>query len=88
MNLISSAPRLGSPFPGLRPFKSDEDAIFFGRHEQVSDMLQRLETCRLLMVVGASGCGKSSLVRAGLLPALQEGLVFVTGSDWTMVTLE
>jgi WD40 repeat protein len=88
MNLISSAPRLGSPFPGLRPFKSDEDAIFFGRHEQVNDMLQRLETCRLLTVVGASGCGKSSLVRAGLLPALQEGLLFGTGSDWTMVTLK
>jgi energy-coupling factor transporter ATP-binding protein EcfA2 len=88
MNVISSAPRVGSPFPGLRPFKSDEDAIFFGRHEQVSDMLQRLETCRLLTVVGASGCGKSSLVRAGLLPALQEGLLFGTGSDWTMVTLK
>ena len=43
MNVISSEPRLGAPFPGLRPFKSDEDAIFFGRHEQVSDMLQRLE---------------------------------------------
>jgi hypothetical protein len=88
MNVYSSAPRPGSPFPGLRPFKSDEDAIFFGRHEQVSDMLQRLETCRLLTVVGASGCGKSSLVRAGLLPALQEGLLFGTGSDWTMVTLK
>jgi WD40 repeat protein len=88
VNDISSAPRLDSPFPGLRPFKSDEDAIFFGRHEQVGGMLQRLETCRLLTVVGASGCGKSSLVRAGLLPALQEGLLFGAGSDWTMITLK
>lgn len=88
MNVISSEPRLGAPFPGLRPFKSDEDAIFFGRHEQVSDMLQRLETCRLLTVVGASGCGKSSLVRAGLLPALHEGLLCGTGSNWTMVTFK
>src|SRR4030088_1998739 len=85
MSFISSAPEIGSPFPGLRPFKSHEDAIFFGRHAQVSDMLQRLEMCRLLTVVGASGCGKSSLVRAGLLPALRDGLLFGAGSDWKTV---
>jgi hypothetical protein len=87
MSLISCAPQLTSPFPGLRPFKSHENAIFFGRHEQVSDMLQRLELCRLLTVVGASGCGKSSLVRAGLLPALQDGLLFGAGSEWKTVML-
>ena len=87
MTVLSSTPQLVSPFPGLRPFKSHEDAIFFGRHEQVNDMLQRLETCRLLTVVGASGCGKSSLVRAGLLPALHEGLLFGTGSEWKMIKL-
>jgi WD40 repeat protein len=88
MSVISSAPELASPFPGLRPFKPHEDAIFFGRHEQVSDMLQRLETCRLLTVVGASGCGKSSLVRAGLLPALHDGLLFGAGSEWRTVILK
>jgi hypothetical protein len=50
-------------------------------------MLQRLETCRLLTVVGASGCGKSSLVRAGLLPALRDGLLFGAGSEWNTVML-
>ena len=87
VTVLSSTPQLVSPFPGLRPFKSHEDAIFFGRHEQVSDMLQRLETCRLLTVVGASGCGKSSLVRAGLQPALHQGLLFGSGSEWKMITL-
>lgn len=87
MSVISSTPELASPFPGLRPFKSHEDTIFFGRHEQISDMLQRLETCRLLTVVGASGCGKSSLVRAGLLPALHDGLLFGAGSQWKTVML-
>jgi hypothetical protein len=86
VSVVSSRPQLVSPFPGLRPFKSHEDAIFFGRHEQVGDMLQRLETCRLLTVVGASGCGKSSLVRAGLLPALHDGLLFGTGCEWKMIT--
>src|ERR1700757_5133930 len=88
MSVISSTPELASPFPGLRPFKSHEDAFFFGRHEQISDMLQRLETCRLLTVVGASGCGKSSLVRAGLLPALHDGLLFGAGSEWRTVMLK
>ena len=87
MTVISSTSQLASPFPGLRPFMSYEDAIFFGRHEQVSDMLQRLETCRFLTVVGASGCGKSSLVRGGLLPALHDGLLFGAGSEWKMVML-
>jgi WD40 repeat protein len=87
MSVISSAPEIASPFPGLRPFKPYEGAIFFGRHEQVSEMLQRLETCRLLTVVGASGCGKSSLVRAGLLPALHDGLLFGAGSEWKTVML-
>src|SRR6267143_1593225 len=82
------AAQLDSPFPGLRPFELHEDAVFFGRHEQVNEMLQRLETERLLTVVGASGCGKSSLVRAGLLPALQEGFLFGTGSDWRFVILK
>jgi hypothetical protein len=87
VSVLCSTPALASPFPGLRPFKSSENAIFFGRHEQVSGMLQRLETCRLLTVVGASGCGKSSLVRAGLLPALHEGLLFGIDSDWKMIKL-
>ncbi|MBV9488936.1 MAG: ATP-binding protein, partial [Verrucomicrobia bacterium] len=87
MSATHSPPALASPFPGLRPFKMHEEAIFFGRHEQISDTLRRLETCRLLAVVGASGCGKSSLVRAGLLPALKEGLLFDAGSQWKMATL-
>jgi energy-coupling factor transporter ATP-binding protein EcfA2 len=87
MNQHSSASHLDSPFPGLRPFEKHEADIFFGRYEQVSTMLQRLESRRFLAVVGASGCGKSSLVRAGLLPALEEGFLFGTGSEWRMAIM-
>ena len=59
------------PYPGLRPFRHDEADLFFGREEQVDQLLARLESCRFLAVVGRSGCGKSSLIRAGLLPALR-----------------
>ena len=71
-----------NPFPGLRPFESKESALFFGRDEQCDELLARLGRHRLVAVVGASGSGKSSLVRAGLLPALQRGYLPAAGSSW------
>src|SRR5688572_31875068 len=71
-----------TPFPGLRPFESNESALFFGRDEQCDELLSRLARRRLVAVVGASGSGKSSLVRAGLLPALQRGYLPEAGSSW------
>jgi hypothetical protein len=71
-----------NPFPGLRPFESHESALFFGRDEQCDELLARLARRRLVAVVGASGSGKSSLVRAGLLPALQRGYLPAAGSSW------
>jgi hypothetical protein len=58
------------PYPGLRPFRSDEQAIFFGRRRQFVRMINILKRQHFLAVVGTSGCGKSSLVKAGLLPEL------------------
>jgi hypothetical protein len=60
-----------APYPGLRPFKAHEWSIFCGRERLVDDLIERLETDNLLLVHGGSGCGKSSLVIAGILPALQ-----------------
>ena len=71
-----------SPYPGLRPFQHEESHLFFGREAQVEDMLARLETHRFLAVVGASGCGKSSLVRAGLIPALEQGFLSDARPNW------
>ena len=75
------------PFPGLRPFHEDETAIFFGRGEQIDDMLTRLEDRRFLAVVGASGSGKSSLVMAGLIPSLRDGYLLGSGPDWLIVRM-
>lgn len=74
--------RVANPFPGLRPFESTETHLFFGRDGQSEELLRRLKRTRFLAVVGTSGSGKSSLVRAGLLPALQGGLMASAGSDW------
>ena len=71
-----------NPFPGLRPFRSDEYHLFFGREEQTTALLSLLREQRFLAVVGTSGSGKSSLVRAGLIPALHRGAMAATGSHW------
>lgn len=76
-----------NPFPGLRPFESTETHLFFGRDGQSEELLRRLRRTRFLAVVGTSGSGKSSLVRAGLLPALQGGLMASAGSDWRIAIL-
>ena len=65
---------LPAPYVGLRPFTEAEALLFFGRDSHVRDLLAKLERRqRFLAVLGASGSGKSSLVRAGLIPALHRG---------------
>lgn len=71
-----------NPFPGLRPFETDEYRLFFGREGQSDSLITRLQRSRFLAVVGTSGSGKSSLVRAGLLPALRGGMMAGAGSGW------
>ena len=61
-----------SPYPGLRAFTEDESALFFGRMPEITSLLTKITSSRFLAVIGASGSGKSSLVRAGVLPKLAE----------------
>ncbi|MEO7851356.1 MAG: WD40 repeat domain-containing protein, partial [Rubrivivax sp.] len=65
---------LPAPYVGLRPFTENDALLFFGRDAHVRDLLAKFEgKQRFLAVLGASGTGKSSLVRAGLIPALHRG---------------
>ena len=73
------------PYPGLRPFKDTEAALFYGRKDQIDDILSRLNTSQLVFVSGPSGCGKSSLVKAGVIPGLSAGLLTHAGSRWRTV---
>jgi Leucine-rich repeat (LRR) protein len=75
------------PYPGLRPFRQEETDIFFGREEHTDQLLERLANHRFLAVTGLSGCGKSSLVRAGLIPALNRGFVAKAGHRWRVAQM-
>lgn len=61
------------PYLGLDAFREGNQNIFFGRQRLVNQLVQQLQTRRLLAVVGPSGSGKSSVVLAGLLPLLRNG---------------
>src|SRR5712691_4996075 len=84
IDLKATGRRRSNPFPGLRPFREDEEYLFFGRESQVDAMINRLATTRFLAVVGTSGSGKSSLVNCGLRPALHGGLMARAGTAWRM----
>lgn len=60
------------PYPGLRPFEKNEWPIFFGRERMADAVVAQLLSKRVLVIHGDSGCGKSSLVQAGVLPRLEQ----------------
>jgi internalin A len=73
---VTTAPEptwAGDPYPGLRSFEPEEAPIFFGRREETAELVRWVaeESRRFVAVVGVSGSGKSSLVKAGLIPALR-----------------
>ncbi len=75
------------PFPGLRPFDYGDAPYFFGRNEHVSSLYGLLEMSHLIAVIGSSGSGKSSLVRAGLLPLLQQESEDEAGRKWRVAVM-
>ncbi|MGB5637210.1 MAG: AAA family ATPase, partial [Waterburya sp.] len=59
-----------SPYKGLKRFESRDKELFFGRDNFISTLVDELEQTNLILLLGASGSGKSSVVRAGLIPWL------------------
>ena len=62
-----------NPFPGLRSFEREDAYLFFGRDNQIRELKKKLVDSRFLAIIGSSGSGKSSLVKAGLISQLTDG---------------
>jgi WD40 repeat protein len=75
---------LNNPFPGLRPFRKEESHLFFGRENQVYEVLSKLRSNQFVAIVGNSGIGKSSFVNCGILPKLKNE-ENQTGEKWKII---
>ncbi|HET9076763.1 MAG TPA: helix-turn-helix domain-containing protein, partial [Acidimicrobiales bacterium] len=83
-------PKSVAPYPGLRPFGEDDHERFFGRAAATGDVLDRLRGLAaepgpsrgMLLLVGPSGSGKSSLLAAGVAPAVRAGALDTPGVRW------
>jgi WD40 repeat protein len=91
---VAAGPRWadGSPWRGLVPYGQADAEVFCGRElvtaELVSTLSHRLPRAGLLVVTGASGAGKSSLLRAGLIPAISRGELSEPARDWPRHVLD
>jgi hypothetical protein len=74
------------PYRGLETFDEDHAEFFFGRERDIQRVLEKLKATRFLAVLGPSGSGKSSLVRAGVIPSLRTGAL-PGGKDWEIRVL-
>jgi TIR domain len=74
------------PFPGLLAFQEEDAAVYFGRDDDIRRLIERLDARRaqggakLIVLLGSSGSGKSSLLRAGVIPRLKRA-----GRNWIVV---
>lgn len=74
------------PYPGLRSFTEEESIYFKGRDQQVDQITALLEQNKFLMVSGASGEGKSSLIYGGLVPNARAGFFKAKYSNWAIAS--
>jgi WD40 repeat protein len=84
-----SAPRWadGCPYRGLLPYGPAHAAVFFGRDRLTADLAGLLAETGLVVLTGASGAGKTSLLQAGLVPALARGVQVPGSSSWPRVSM-
>ena len=75
----------GNPYRGLNPFEAEHRSLFFGRESDAESLIARVRRESLVVVVGDSGVGKSSLCRAGLLQAMEGQLD--DGRSWMVARL-
>ena len=82
----SVSPKPTCPYPGMVPFSEADGSRFFGRDQEIKELLEKLRLQSFITVIGPSGSGKSSLVFAGLIPALQQTGLF-NADEWKICSM-
>ncbi len=77
----------GCPYPGLRPYDQAHEAVFFGRERLTAELAGMLTETGIVMVSGGAGAGKTSLLNAGLIPALARGVQLPGSSSWPVISM-
>ncbi len=87
--LPAPAPRWagGCPYRGLLPYDRAYEAVFYGRERLTAELAGMLAETGMVMVTGASGVGKTSLLQAGLIPALARGVQVPGSSSWPVISM-
>ena len=77
----------GCPYPGLRPYDQAHEAVFFGRERLTAELAGKLAETGIVMVSGGAGAGKTSLLGAGLIPALARGVQLPGSASWPVISM-
>ncbi|MGH3195485.1 MAG: AAA family ATPase [Streptosporangiaceae bacterium] len=77
----------GCPYRGLLPYDQAHEAVFHGRERLTAELAGKLAGAGIVMVTGASGAGKTSLLQAGLVPALARGVQVPGSPSWPVISL-
>ena len=75
-----------NPFVGLKPYTKENSNFYFGREQEVENLLGVLQKNKFVTLSGATGAGKTSLINAGLIPRLKKGFVGQAGKDWAIAS--
>jgi WD40 repeat protein len=77
----------GCPYRGLLPYDQAHEAVFYGRERLTATLAGMLAQAGLVMVTGAAGAGKTSLLQAGLIPALARGVQVPGSATWFRISM-
>ena len=77
-----------TPFVGLRPYDIEDSLTFLGRSRQIVEVLQKLYESNFVAILGYSGSGKSSFIRAGLIPKLRAGFLVQKRDEWRIIIMK
>ena len=81
--MVDDITTLSNPFPGLRSYEYEDHSLFFGRESHIRELKNKLLNARFLALIGSSGSGKSSLIKAGLIPSLE--LAREVREEWKVI---